>query len=716
MREKWKVALWGILAGADVLEDYETFVTAEVYVVGTRRRRLSNVRRLDHDELSIEVHSSVHKLRLGLRRDTSAFTDGYKEVHWSSDEGYEVHRSGVPQCLYAGRALTSDDREAAAARASICGDRLRASIAAPNTTLQVAYAETLKSYVVLDARHLRRDDSSFMSMSQPLEPRRHRRRRRRHHRRRRSLQQATTPEDVSCESQPDKVVELLLLNDVSRWSELGVEVGSNSIDIFATLVDIWWPTGVFGTSADGFGIYDPGVFDCRIQPKLIGQVTFKTNPNDIHYVEGTACATQACRPMITDQCADTEIDGPCLLESTASYAEKNRAALEYVFENSFDTTFLFSHRDFAGPTLGSAFKGAMCDLPESAAIIQVRGSSSDTTGRIAAHELGHCFDMWHDDDGPNLMHSINMGPAAGDNVKFSNKSKAEARAWMANQYFGYGPCLENDPILTEDVCGDGILQDDFEECDVGIIEDHPCCGGPQSIDFACHLLPGCECANEGENSCCSNGRILPKGTMCRPRQHPSCDENERCDGISPECPVDLYASPGTDCENLFDDDGFPGPSPGLCFKGDCKSPDDECLLETSGDFAFACETENWDCTQIRCTADPTRQNNCNNYTHEVANGVPCSAADIPDGQCLTNGEGSSQCFRFVALKKYYWDERICRCRDEAGNIIDDELTFCEGFDRVCRSVAPTTSPAPTVTPGPTFLPTTYAPTIHLPTS
>ena len=50
-----------------------------------------------------------------------------------------------------------------------------------------------------------------------------------------------------------------------------------------------------------------------------------------------------------------------------------------------------------GSTIGYAFVGTMCNDLNSIGLIQDTRRSVESTGGIAAHELGHIFNMDHDD-------------------------------------------------------------------------------------------------------------------------------------------------------------------------------------------------------------------------------------------------------------------------------------------------------------------------------
>mmetsp|Transcript_23809 Transcript_23809/g.76523 ORF Transcript_23809/g.76523 Transcript_23809/m.76523 type:complete len:576 (-) Transcript_23809:260-1987(-) len=535
---------------------------------------------------------------------------------------------------------------------------------------------------------------------------------------------------ISCDAQPTKIVENVIFNDASRYAELGYDVEADSARIFDLARDIWFAgeSAFFGTQAEGFGVHEPGVFDCTVEPKLIGQVTWRSNPEEIEYIAGDECHPTCSRCFCNQHnfgCGPSEVDAPCLLQSIWEYAHvSHRAFLEEIFgDNEIDAAHLLSHRDFSGGTIGLAPGGAMC-AAESATIVQISGWSTALTARILAHEMGHLFNMLHVDSEPNIMQS-GQKPAEGDYVKFAKSSKYLIDDWM-NSAYAYDACMENEPNVVDpwangtSICGDGVVQDD-EECDVGgIMDDAFCCGGRYNEDgFACKLLPGCECANHGDDACCRDGVILPRGTVCRPRVHDECDDDDKCDGESPDCPINLYASPGTECFNSYDDDAFV--VAGRCHKGDCQTADDECLTRTNGDKPFACAASGVDipfsvgCQEITCTNHTDRLSGCVANLVNVSNGIPCSSSTVEEGQCVI-GEELSECSDFHQLKRYFWDRTDCRCRDETGDVVEDVLQFCGDFDRRCNSVAPTATPAPSITATPSSLPTTYAPTTQTPTS
>ncbi|XP_005373583.1 PREDICTED: disintegrin and metalloproteinase domain-containing protein 21-like [Chinchilla lanigera] len=120
-------------------------------------------------------------------------------------------------------------------------------------------------------------------------------------------------------------------------------------------------------------------------------------------------------------------------------------------------------------------------------------------------------------------------------------------------------CLYNAPqkVFRIEFCGNGEL-DQGEACDCGTTkacENDPCC------TTSCTLSDGSNCA---AGLCCEDCQIVNGTTECR-EQISECDLPEFCDGISPECPEDVYVA-----------DGFPCLGKGFCFQGTCNNHNFQC--------------------------------------------------------------------------------------------------------------------------------------------
>ena len=74
--------------------------------------------------------------------------------------------------------------------------------------------------------------------------------------------------------------------------------------------------------------------------------------------------------------------------------ERSKSRINYILSHVL-------HRgiDLDGGTVGIAFVRRMCSDTHSVGVTQDRGRAISSVGVTAAHELGHIFNMGHDDDG-----------------------------------------------------------------------------------------------------------------------------------------------------------------------------------------------------------------------------------------------------------------------------------------------------------------------------
>ncbi|MBY0276902.1 hypothetical protein K2Z84_16305, partial [Candidatus Binatia bacterium] len=75
-------------------------------------------------------------------------------------------------------------------------------------------------------------------------------------------------------------------------------------------------------------------------------------------------------------------------------------------------------------------------------------------------------------------------------------------------------------------------------------------GGPRCGDGIVGEGEVCDAGPSGGGCCSSSCRIREAGALCRP-QSTICDNSERCDGVSPECPADV-TSPDGDGDGVCD--------------------------------------------------------------------------------------------------------------------------------------------------------------------
>ncbi|XP_027735478.1 disintegrin and metalloproteinase domain-containing protein 20-like [Empidonax traillii] len=224
-----------------------------------------------------------------------------------------------------------------------------------------------------------------------------------------------------------------------------------------------------------------------------------------------------------------------------------------------DVAHLFAFQRF-GSTLGLAFVGTVCDNHWSSAVASFTEKKLSTFFITFVHELGHNLGMIHDKpDCKCKRDKCIMYESNADTDVFSDCSY--------KSYFDLlvrgADCLRQPPepgtfyTSKREYCGNKILESG-EQCDCGsesACRKDPCCH-PN-----CTLTVGSVCAS---GKCCKNCKVLPAGTVCR-ESTGTCDLPEYCNGISPQCPLDVYLQDGTPCK----DDTY-------CYQGKCSSHSKQC--------------------------------------------------------------------------------------------------------------------------------------------
>ncbi len=122
------------------------------------------------------------------------------------------------------------------------------------------------------------------------------------------------------------------------------------------------------------------------------------------------------------------------------------------------------------------------------------------------------------------------------------------------------PCTDDGIGCTSDTCLSGecihlpfptgtSCVDDGIECTSDTCSNGECVHPPRAAGTPCgQLQPQGDCDMpdicNGTGVCSPN--LTPGGTVCRAAAS-GCDQSEYCNGLSPACPADLYASNGTPC-------------------------------------------------------------------------------------------------------------------------------------------------------------------------
>lgn len=206
---------------------------------------------------------------------------------------------------------------------------------------------------------------------------------------------------------------------------------------------------------------------------------------------------------------------------------------------------------------------------KSAGVIRDYNINAAFTANTFAHELGHIFGMYHDEDLPHCVcgatnslsgcvMSARVGPEPA--TIFSNCSVKGLNEGLSR---GLGTCLFNvpDTLFGGPVCGDGILAPG-EECDCGTAQECLEKGDICCDHVTCKLNAHAQCAN---GACCEDCKFKKRGAICREKVN-ECDIPETCTGSSGICSEDLYVHNGYPCAK----------NTAYCFLGECQTHEKQC--------------------------------------------------------------------------------------------------------------------------------------------
>ncbi|NWW50694.1 ADAM8 protein, partial [Pedionomus torquatus] len=234
-----------------------------------------------------------------------------------------------------------------------------------------------------------------------------------------------------------------------------------------------------------------------------------------------------------------------------------------------DNAQLITGIDFHGTTVGLAKKLVMCTR-DSGGVNQDHSMNPIGAASTMAHEMGHNLGMSHDEDiagclcpVPRADGGCVMAASVGLTYpkRFSHCSEQDMWQFLRDSRTS---CLLNVPTVDElyggPVCGNQFVERG-EQCDCGTPEEcsNRCCNAT-----TCQLKEGAECA---QGDCCQDCKVKAVGVLCRAAKN-DCDLPERCTGLSPECPEDVFQENGIRCQN----------SSGYCYNGACPSPGEQCRI------------------------------------------------------------------------------------------------------------------------------------------
>lgn len=640
-------------------------------------------------------------------RQDDIFADSYAQVHMSADGRILSGKRGKPRCHYSGYVEGTDRL----AHFSTCGGVLHAYIKPGRqggSAFEVVYSKEDQKHVAFDHAHHKPRRPFKCTVGEDHKHESHHDdhhhdgddHENHHHGDGNPLAHAPSLLSAGeCTGGPTKYVDVIIFNDNSHFQKRGIDTEQHSAIIFAYTAAAYYGGNYSGSSYGG--ITGTG-FDCRVQLRLIGQLTFRNgDPSGITY--DVNCSS----------CSAGETDDDELLQSFSDWSSNNRAGLEGIY-GDIDNFMLFTDHDFAGSTIGKAWVGTMCRTSTSANINMVDSASAAYSAGIVAHEMGHNFKMSHDSGGSDIMAPSAQNPPA---TEFSDTSRGYIQSYFESDYGGYWTpkCLDTDRgegLWDDGICGNGLVEGS-EQCDPGFGVNDTCCH-----THNCTLKAGCECGNS--QVCCTGGAFRPSTYMCRSAVSSTCDTAEYCTGALGDCPADQFGTAGTSCSK--DIWGRTGVS-GQCYKGKCVTADDGCSASYTYQFDLGGAAADR-CNNMYCRNNPGGGGYSYMQMGPAPAGTPCGGSS----QCVAT---SRSCVASSTLKFYHWyaGNNGCAtpiCRDEAGtnvsssNCEDDAPTappVCglptaqpTEFPTPYPSPAPTDSPTPAPTDQPTPATATSSPT------
>ncbi|XP_031634876.1 disintegrin and metalloproteinase domain-containing protein 19 [Contarinia nasturtii] len=277
-------------------------------------------------------------------------------------------------------------------------------------------------------------------------------------------------------------------------------------------------------------------------------------------------------------------DGDKTLKNFLNYRRKT-----LIKDHPNDNAQLLTQVQFDGGVVGKALKGPICTFEFSGGVSTYHSAIVSVVATTIAHEMGHNFGMEHDTPDCKCPDDRCIMSASSSSIAPTHWSECSIHQLNLAIHQGMNHCLKNMPkhLFDPPSCGNGFVETG-EECDCGLpsVCKNTCCD-----PYACKLRSNATCAM---GKCCDLATCQPQlaGTECRSSLG-ECDLPEYCDGSNEFCPMDYFKQDAEECEG----------GKAYCYKGTCKSRDDQCKLlwGPSGKSSEQCYEKN---------KEGTRHGNC----------------------------------------------------------------------------------------------------------
>jgi hypothetical protein len=158
-------------------------------------------------------------------------------------------------------------------------------------------------------------------------------------------------------------------------------------------------------------------------------------------------------------------------------------------------------------------------------------------------------------------------------TQFSSCSLVDYNKWFGRANPTCMPLTAGTPYDVG-TCGNGILEGQ-EKCDCPLANRAACQAADPCCNYtSCRLFPGKQCSLN--QTCCKSDcslRTKAENFICRPAANPTCDIEEKCDGISAACPINTFSDAGVACTATV---GTYSYTTGRCYAGQCLQSDATC--------------------------------------------------------------------------------------------------------------------------------------------